>query len=161
MVAADAGGSVKIRLPAASPVLLLPGEGLLDLLAARLAAVERPLEQAREEDEEREEDDEDEAGVGDDLVVRLTPPALASVVGQRGGCEHQQGHEGGGQDGEQTLHRLPHRIERGRHGELLVERQRTGPGLSQGACGGTVRACPRRRPSTASASCASRSPRRA
>src|SRR5438128_667599 len=104
MVAVVAAGSVKI---------LLPGGGLLDLLAARLAAVECSLEQAREEDEEREEDDEDEAGVGDDLVVRLTPPALASVVGQRSGCEHQQGHEGGGQDGEQTLHRLSHRIERG------------------------------------------------
>src|SRR3954468_10354690 len=115
MVAARAGGSVKIRLPAASPVLLLPGEGLLDLLAARLAAVERTLEQAREEGEEREEDDEDEAGGGDDLVVRLTPPALASVVGQRGGREHQQGHQGGGHGSEQTLHRLPHRIERGRH----------------------------------------------
>ena len=66
--------------------------------------------------EEREEDDEDEAGVGDDLVVGLAPPALAAVVGQRGGREHQQGHEGGGQHGEQTLHRLLHRIERGRHG---------------------------------------------
>src|SRR5690349_15013288 len=77
MVAVRAAGSVKIRLPAASPVLLLPGEGLLNLLAASLTAVERALEQAREEDEEREEDDEDEAGVRDDLVVRLTPPALA------------------------------------------------------------------------------------
>src|SRR5690242_2256227 len=93
MVAAGAAGAVKIRLPAPPPVLLLSGEGLLDLLAARLAAVQRPLEQAREEDEEREEDDEDEAGVGDDLVVRLAPPALAAVVGQRGGREHQQGHE--------------------------------------------------------------------
>ena len=85
MVAMDAEGSVKIRLPAAAPVLLLPGEGLLDLLAALLTAVQRSLEQAHQQHEDREEDDEDEAGVGDDLVVGFTPPALAAVVGQRSG----------------------------------------------------------------------------
>src|ERR1700712_3630800 len=84
MVAVGAVGSVKIRLPAAAPVLLLPGEGLLDLLAAFLATVQRALDQAHDQDEGGEEDDEDEAGVGDDLVVRLTPPALAAVVCQRG-----------------------------------------------------------------------------
>src|SRR5215218_6098134 len=83
MVAATAACSVKIRLPAAAPGLLLSGERLLDLLAALLALVQRALKHAHQEDEDREEDDEDEAGVGDDLVVGLAPPALAAVVGHR------------------------------------------------------------------------------
>ena len=45
---------------------------------------------AHREDEEREEGDQDEAGVRDHLVVRLAPPALAAVVGERG--RRVQGH---------------------------------------------------------------------
>src|SRR5690242_7590734 len=93
MVAPRARARVKIRLPAAAG-LLVARERLVDLLAAILALLQMALEHARQEDEDGEEDDEQEARVRDDLVVGGAVPALAAVVGQRGGREDQQ-HEGG------------------------------------------------------------------
>ena len=54
------------------------------VLARALAALQHPLDHARGEDHQRERRDQDEAGVRDHLVVRLAPPALAAVMGQRG-----------------------------------------------------------------------------
>src|SRR4051812_47109135 len=85
------------RLPAALP-LATGRAGLGCLLARVLALVEVPLEHRQREDDQRERGDEDEAGVGDDLVVRLAPPALALVVGQRRRGEQQEQRDGDRQE---------------------------------------------------------------
>src|SRR6266487_5969351 len=104
MVAAVAAARVKIRLPAAAPGALVARQRLVGLLAALLALLQVALERAHQEDEGREEDDEQEARVGDDLVVGRAVPAFAAVVGERGGCERQQGDGSGGQRSEKALH---------------------------------------------------------
>ena len=91
MVPAAAAGSVKIRLPAAAPGCCSPASGLAAFLRRSLRLSSRHWSRLISEDEQREEGDEDEAGVRDDLVVGLAVGALAAVVGQRGGREHQQG----------------------------------------------------------------------
>src|SRR4029079_8994589 len=85
------------------PAAALVGPGLAGLgrrLAAILPLVQAALDHAHHEDEQREEGDQEEAGVGDDLVVGLTPEALAAVVtlGQRdrrGQGEQRDGEQGG------------------------------------------------------------------
>src|SRR6478735_7495449 len=98
MAAGPAG--VKKRLPATAQVRA-GGAGLGRRLAAVLALVQPPHDQRQGQDQQRDRGDDDEAGVGDDLVVRLAVPALATVVreGRRGGREQGEEREGGGADG--------------------------------------------------------------
>src|SRR6266511_6081685 len=95
-------------LPAAGPVRRRH-PALSGGLARVSALVEPPLQQAQQEDQRREERDHDEAGVRDDLVVRLAVRALAAVrrarERERGEHEQQQAaRDAGGEDVAQALH---------------------------------------------------------
>src|SRR3954463_14746676 len=81
-------------LPATAP-LRGARAALRRQLAARLALVQLPLQQAHHKDEQREEADHDEAGVRRDLVVDLAVGALAAVVRERGGGEKGERDDGG------------------------------------------------------------------
>src|SRR3712207_2750583 len=103
MIARPCVVCVKVSLPAAAHVGA-GAAGLLGRLARPLAPGQRPLGHAQDEDERREGGDEDEAGARDDLVVRLSPQALATVVRERRG--RRRGEERERQ--EQAGNRAPH-----------------------------------------------------
>src|SRR6478735_6872856 len=86
--------SSTVGLPATAP-LGGAGAALGGELAACLALVQLPLQQAHHEDEQREEGDHDEARLRRDLVVDLAVGPLAAVVRERDGREEQEGDDRG------------------------------------------------------------------